>query len=73
MSYVRLINQCGLYEDKIRIFKKNGACGLYTGALNRPKITVSMLMYKQAWTSKMYEHRTGAHAHKHANTHMSRG
>ena len=41
MSYVRLINQCGLYEDKIRIFLKNGACGLYTGALNRPKITVA--------------------------------
>ena len=40
MSYVRLINQCGLYEDKIRIKKKNSGCGLYTGALNRPKITV---------------------------------
>ena len=40
MSYMRLINQCGLYEDKIRIFLKNSACGLYTGALNRPKITV---------------------------------
>ena len=43
MSYVRLINQCGLYEDKIRIFKKNSACGLYTGALNRPKITVDQM------------------------------
>ena len=40
VSYVRLINQCGLYVDKIRIFLKNSGCGLYTGALNRPKITV---------------------------------
>ena len=40
MSYERLINQCGLYVDKIRIFLKNSGCGLYTGALNRPKITV---------------------------------
>ena len=37
---MRLINQCGLYVDKIKIFKKNSGCGLYTGALNRPKITV---------------------------------
>ena len=40
MSYVRLINQCGLYVDKIKIFLKISGCGLYTGALNRPKITV---------------------------------
>ena len=43
MSYVRLINQCGLYVDKIKIFLKIRGCGLYTGALNRPKITVSFL------------------------------
>ena len=40
VSYVQLINQCGLYVDKIKIFKKISGCGLYTGALNRPKITV---------------------------------
>ena len=38
VSFVRLINQCGLYVDK-KNFKISG-CGLYTGALNRPKITV---------------------------------
>ena len=35
-----VINQCGLYVDKIKILKKISGCGLYTGALNRPKITV---------------------------------
>ena len=40
VSYVRLINQCGLYVDKIKILKKISGCGLYTGALNWPKITV---------------------------------
>ena len=40
VSYVRLINQCSLYVDKIRILKKICGCGLNTGALNRPKITV---------------------------------
>ena len=40
MSYVWLINQCGLFVDKIKIFEKLSGCGLYTGALNRLKITV---------------------------------
>ena len=40
VSYVQFINQCGLYVDKIKIFFKNSGCGLYTGVLNRPKITV---------------------------------
>ena len=43
VSYVQLINQCGLYVDKIKIFKKISGCGLYTGALNRPKITVTAI------------------------------
>ena len=36
VSYVRLINQCGLYVDKIKIYKKKlvGAA-YYTGVLNR--------------------------------------
>ena len=41
VSYVRLINQCGLHMDKIKILKKISGCGLYTGALSRSKITVS--------------------------------
>ena len=40
VSYVRLINQCGLYVDKIKISLKFSGCGLYTGTLNRPKMTV---------------------------------
>ena len=41
VSYVRLINQCGLHVNKIKIFyKKISGCGLYSGALNRLKITV---------------------------------
>ena len=61
VSYVRLIDQCGLYVDKIRIFKKNSGCGLYTGALNRPKITVitfSTWEYWQGhnWPSAVLQH-----------------
>ena len=29
VSYVRLISQCGLYVDEIRIFKKNVVGGAY--------------------------------------------
>ena len=47
MSYVRLINQCSLYVDKIKIFRKISGCGLYTGALNRPKITVPNVFVKE--------------------------
>ena len=38
---VRLINQCSLYVDKIKIFSNISGRGLYTGTLNRPKITVN--------------------------------
>ena len=37
---MQVINQGGLYVDKIEIEKKISGYGLYTGALNRPKITV---------------------------------
>ena len=40
VSYVWLTNQCSLLVDKIKIFDKLSGCGLYTGALNRLKITV---------------------------------
>ena len=49
VSYVRLINQCGRYVDKIKIFKKISGCGLYTGALNRPKITVYVCVWANIW------------------------
>ena len=44
VTYVRLINQCGLYVDKIKIFEKFGRYGLYTGALNSLKFTVNLFL-----------------------------
>ena len=40
VSYVRLINQCGLFVEKTKILKKISGCGLYTGAIKRLKLTV---------------------------------
>ena len=46
VSYVQIINQCSLYEDKIKIFKQISGCYLYIGAPNRSKFTV---VYSNNW------------------------
>ena len=38
---------------KLGFFKKNSGCGWYTGALNRPKITVIGALELEAWTSAL--------------------
>ena len=61
---MRFINQCGLYVDKIKIFLKISGCGLYTGALNRPKIMVLKYKYHsemnicQAFTEQLLGNKT---------------
>ena len=37
---VHVCRMCSLHVDTIKIFKKISGCGLYTGALNSPEITV---------------------------------
>ena len=39
-EHLRLIDKCGLYMYKIFFLFKFSGCGLYSGALNSPKITV---------------------------------
>lgn len=40
LRYVRLINQCGLFAKKVKLKRKISGCGLYTGVLSRPTLTV---------------------------------
>ena len=47
MCHVQFIDQCGLHVYKIQIFYLISGCRLYTGALNRSKITVIILMMRK--------------------------
>ena len=62
VSYVQLMNQWGLFVDKIKIFKNFCACGLYTGALNRLKFTVACCCcYQYCLTLNALHHTTPHH------------
>ena len=43
--HLRLIDMCGLFMSKIIIFEKFSGCGLYSGALNSPEITVHLHLH----------------------------
>src|SRR4029434_6587127 len=40
--HLRLRDMCGLFMLKIIIFEKFSGCGIYSGALNSPEITVGV-------------------------------